>query len=338
MDAKLLKKLDENISKIVEVKKGELGFYYDHIEFIMDLGMPLFRIKQSINLEDYKQEFSQDFDYYTVERLLTKISPEVLKKYYELDSTGRLKRIRETDEDLGDECKFNREKGLILVLSNKYDYKCSLAHELMHATNMDNDEDYLTPAILTEFISIFIETYANDILPSLGFKEDEIDYMIRFKMSRDIEIKQILIPFIIKSKYGEINEENLLKLHEEKHYFDNIEDYNLEEMANVINIQMMNFEIFGKPHQERKYFMHILGMCLLSLKYDLSTCLAFYAREHLSVEQVLEINERLIMCPYLKVFTLLESYGIKLDDEFKEESLAAVSKYVEEHKKKKTYN
>ena len=341
MDAKLLKELDENISKMIEIKKGEIGFYYDNIEFLMDLGIPLFRLKQSINVEDCDKEFSQDFDYHTIYQLLSKISPDLLKKYDELYDGGRLKIKREKETEdigLGEECNFSRKNGLVLVLSKKFDYKSTLVHELMHATNMDTDEKYLTPSILSEFISIYFETYANDIMPSLGIKENEIDYMMRFKMDRDISIKQILIPFIIKSKYGEINEENLLKLHNEKHYFDSIEEYNLEDISKAINGEIELFKIYGKENQERSFLMELLGSCLMSLKYDLATGLAFYARKHLDVNQMLKLNKTLIERPYVDLNYLLETFGIKIDEELKKEAIASVSEYIDEHKKKKTYN
>ena len=328
------KELDKYFERLKDIKKGEIGFYYDNLEFLMDLSHSVMSFNNNIKPdENKKQRYVSSIDKVLIQNVLREISSRIINTYHDLDETNKIHLLYE-NEDLPDTQSRYEKGNLYYTFSNNYDYLSTLVHELMHATNIDPNNNYLTPAVLTEFISIYFEMYTKELLPNFGIDNKEIDYTSRFKYGMTYTEFKFVIPLLVKIKYGEINKENMNKLHEEKHYFETIEDYNYDSICDSLNSYMFSAIISSNEEIINKSLMEYMKAAFIKLKYNLNTSLAFYALDKLDKNKVNDINEQMINNPNINVQELFNEMGIKLDQDFIDNSIESMNSYYQKHNKK----
>ena len=69
-------------------------------------------------------------------------------------------------------------------------------------------------------------------------------------------------------------------------------------------------------------------------EYNLNTSLAFYALDKLDKNKVNDINEQMINNPNINVQELFNEMGIKLDQDFIDNSIESMNSYYQKHNKK----
>lgn len=335
MNEKKLNELNLIFDRMKDIKRGEIGFYFDNLEFLMDLTSAYMSFRSNVSLGDRPNVFVPNINGDLITNLLIMTSPRALKTYQKLSLDNSISVIYEK-EDVPDEKSVYSGGHLVYTFSNNYEYLSTLVHELMHASNINPHEHTLTPAVLTEFISIYYELCAKDTLPSLGIDNKNIDFMSRFRFEVRNEELQFLLPLLLKNKYGEISKENLLRLHEEKHYFDDIEDYKFDEMCESLYSYFLKAMLSNNEDVMKKARMEYMKAALLRLKYSLGIGLTFFARKNYEKKQVYNMNEELIDNPYINIYSFLEKYGIRFNQDFIEQAMSSMKTYYYEHKNNKT--
>lgn len=348
MDNIMLKELNEYYNKIENKGpyQGVLRFYSNNLEFMIDLSVSLYKLVNNEDnnkiIKEKKDVYVEDINYELIEKVLYNLPTYIYNHYnfFKYKNALEIKRKEEGKEE-PDSYYDKKANKIILVFKNNYHYICELVHEIMHATNTPN-EIYAAQKILTEFISIYFENYTNDSLPNMGINSDEIDYFERLSI---INKKDILpaIFLLIKSKYGEISMENLIKLNDEKHYFADINDYEFDYYCDLMYKAIKLFEISesrstSRLNNSNDNLSTFKWMSLNPINYLFNTALAFYARENMDMETVEKINDTLIHQPGINIYSLFMKYNIKLDDDFIKKTLNATQNHINEHNKDNNLN
>ena len=137
----------------------------------------------------------------------------------------------------------------------------------------------------------------------------------------NLEDIEILFPLLVKEKYGSVSKENIDKLKEEKNYLNNTE-YNYETIFNSL-YSALQFNALNKEN----FMKECIKMTYQKPLYLFSTCLAFYAVENLEKKEIDQLNEKIIDNPDENVIELLNSIGIKLDNNFINNSINSIKNY-----------
>lgn len=329
-------KINEYVDLWEKIKAGQLEFYYDNIEFLTDL---LFSYKEELN----KMNISKQSDVYVdridnslIEELLTKVSYKITEKYFELDLKNAIEIVNKKEDGPDTISRYGDGK-LRLAFGYNYDYLSTIVHELMHSTNTKSGTKNLTPNILTEFISIYYELYSKDVLPKLGIDKKNISYLKKFETDKKMIDSNFnfLIPILLKKKYGSVSEENLKKLHEEKHYYDDISDYELEmSSSNLVKLAECYSDTYYSKNDNKKELgvIHSISDLFDTINHGLGSCLAFYAKMNLSKWDVNDINNEIINNPKIDLFELLDRYNIRFNQDFIDSSISSVNDYYNLHK------
>ena len=321
--------LNNYFDYLEKIKEGPIGFYYENIEFLTDLLFSYYSIVEQMDIKETKKEYVKEMDYDLLEQVLIKTSSKIVDKYYELEQKNSIEIVYNLEEGPDRISRYGRDK-LILAFGHNYDYLSTIVHELMHATNTKTDVHKLTPVLLTEFISIYFELYAKDVISELGIDKKNISYFSRFKSDMNKLDTKVLIPFLLKKKYGLISKENLEKLHNEKHYYDNIEDYDFDSstsmLCNYIYKDGLDSDKTKKNMVEASFFS------FNPIIYSLGCCLAFYAKKNMTKFDMLELNDTIIKDPDINVFDLLSKYNIHFNQDFIDSAISSIKDYYNLHK------
>ena len=324
MDENQLKEFNALLEKMIKLQTNRENFYFDNLEFFVKLSL-IFRDK----FKDF--QYNKAYTYVPkvnnnlIVDLLLSLPPRFYAEYSKLLYEKKLL----ITEDKIDRVGTHSRDCTKVSFNHNYDYLIILAHEIAHATNL-KDENNTTATILSEFISIYYENLAKDrLVKKFNVNSDEIDYLQRISVQNTDLYERIiaLSPLIIMRKYGEITEENIQQFQIEN----NID--NVKGLCEAIYTSLVQDKLMFGKHEEnfdnklKVWIDYMYGM----IKYLFATCLAFYARENLTENDVNEINNEIILNSNTDVYELLNKYNIKLDDEFINKALDAVQKYIDEH-------
>ena len=312
--------LDKDLTEMIKLHKGEFSFYLNNIEFLTDLSFAFYNNLNDLNIEKKDIGYVDKIDKRLIADLLfDHFSSRFFRTYYSLETSNRINVVN--DKDFNSVCDKN---GIEYVFDNTYSYIPTLIHELAHSTNIDYNNRKITPSILTEFISIYYETITKDILvDNYNINKNDIDFLSRLRMSKinNLEDIEILFPLLVKEKYGSVSKENIDKLKEEKNYLNNTE-YNYETIFNSL-YSALQFNALNKEN----FMKECIKMTYQKPLYLFSTCLAFYAVENLEKKEIDQLNEKIIDNPDENVIELLNSIGIKLDNNFINNSINSIKNY-----------
>lgn len=300
----------------------------EYLEFIQDY---------TLEIENKKNNLTFNEVYLLAREIIESINKDYLEKYDKLIETGTLD-FNYENEYIDSHYMYDNEKESINInRSFNYNDVILLIHEFIHSTN-NKERCSINRYLLTEFLSIYYETYAIDyLINNKNISKEEINYFDRIfntkiKCSRFSLYEVVLLAY---QQFGHIDK-NTIKLLREN-YFDIEESQFSEECLNCLN----NFERMEKNYIEdirtEKQFDNKELASKLSLsistdyRYILGTILAFYANKNCDMNKITYLNDHINDedYAYSSIYNILLSIDIDLNDEkFYAKAFENIDEYI----------
>ncbi len=232
------------------------------------------------------------------------------------------------------------EKGQLTKLINisrnfNYDDVISLVHEFIHYTN--GDKKTQNRYYLTEFLSIYFETFALFYLLEKGIPLEEINYWGRMKnticSSRSLyRYECVLLAYV---KFGDLDDNSVTWLQK---YFCGIKKKSFQkECKNLYQRLSIKEDDYQEELEESpKSLGKILSRAFIArnYRYVLGTFLAIYARYYADFHDIVYVNNHIHEFLDESVFDICLSMGIDLHaEDFSKKSLDAITQYMNELQK-----
>lgn len=238
------------------------------------------------------------------------------------------------------QCVRIEEKGQLTKLINiarnfNYDDVIALIHEFIHYTNWDKKTQ--NRYYLTEFLSIYFETYALFYLLERGIPLDEINYFDRMKnticSSRSLyRYEYVLLAYV---KFGALDDNSVTWLQK---YFCDIKEKSFQKECKDLYQRLSNEEEYYQEElkENPKSLGKILSRAFIArnYRYVLGTFLAIYARYYADFHDIVYVNNHIHEFLDESVFDICLSIGIDLsDNNFPKKMLDAITQYMNELQK-----
>ena len=287
---------------------GLFKYLDEYYKFILDNMLDIFTINDqyfkligdyNLNTEFKENKLTYKDVYECARKIIESIDKKYLKLYDNLIETGQLD-FNYTKEY--DDSSFYHSKDINLININRYfNYEdvVVLIHEFFHYTNGIKGRN-LANEILTEFISIYFETYAINYLLKEGVSKEELGYLRRIRSiyNRSYDLYYIETPLLAYNKFGNINDESLNLLNQfftsnlSKKQFNNECNYLLEFFTivkqNYIKAKFSN-EVDDYELEER-----FANVFVDHFKYFFGTMWAFYAIENCDIKDIICVNDNMV--------------------------------------------
>ncbi len=220
----------------------------------------------------------------------------------------------------------------IININREFNYEdvVVLIHEFIHYVN--GKKHSKNRYYLSEFLSIYFELYAVSYLIKKGINKDEVDYFSRFKSARRhaaifSQYEIVLLAFI---KFGNIDESTVSFLQK---YVLNIKKEVFEKEATNL---CKNLSIVEEDNKERiKEDSSVKGRVLseefitVDYRYVLGTMLAIYAREYVSLEVIVNLNNHINDYDDKSIYDICLGIGIDLNAQnFRKKLFFAMDEYI----------
>lgn len=226
-------------------------------------------------------------------KIIESINPKYLEEYDKLIDKGVLNFSYEYEYNNSNYTWIEKENQILeeINLNRSFDYSevGTLIHEFIHKTNYTKEP---APAriALTEFFSIYFETYAFDFLEQNGVNPDELDRKERLRMTFNNVHKNntVFSPLLAYSQFGSLDD-NAFELLTK--YFIKIDKsiYD-EELKNLYetfkNAEKMFLDEGSIEHQ--KY-----AVTTMNYMYLIGTLLTYYARKNCTLEEIVYLNDHI---------------------------------------------
>lgn len=275
--------------------------------------------------------------YLLAREIIESINPSYLEEYDKLMDSGQLDFSYEWEYmDCEFVYKVKEGKSYKLININRefnYDDVINLVHEFIHYTN-GKSEVTRNRDLLTEFLSIYFETYAIDYLINKGINKDEIDYEIRLKSTfyRTQLFYNIESPLLCFMNFGDINADNYEFF--KNNIFNIDRDYFNQECNNLLE----RFEKIDKNYRNSHFsdeydYNQVIKECakifIMHFKYLFGTILAIYAFKNCKMEDILYLNEHINDDNNADMVELLKNSGINInDDNFLKNAFMCINEYL----------
>lgn len=289
---------------------------------------------------DKKNHLTYNDVYLLAREIIESINPAYLEKYDKLINSGQLDFSYE--QEYGD-CEYvyiekNGKSYNLININREFNFNdvVNLIHEFIHYTN-GGKKITICRNYLTEFLSIYFETYAIDYLIKKGISKDEIDYNIRLEwtFNRTSDFYHFETPLMCFIDFGSINDNNY-KFFKEKHFPIDRNAFDQECRSLLECFKKIEKNYRYKHFQDEYDYDEIIKNCanllVTHFKYLFGTVLAMYAFKHCKMENILHLNEHINDENNDDLVELLESVGINLnDDNFLEESFLSIKEYLNKY-------
>ena len=323
---------------------NDLFIYLDkHYKFILDEMIRIFIINDKYLNHMKQYDLSYKFEentltykdvYDCARKIIESINKEYLPLYDNLIETGQL------DFSYNHEyfdSHFYHNRGLNIININRdfnYNDVVTLIHEFFHYLNGRNGRSF-TNEILTEFISIYFETYAIKYLLDDGVTKEEIGYLDRLGSTyrRSYELYYIETPLLAYNEFGNLSDDSIDLLNQfftsslTKEQFYNECKYLLEYFRKIKN-KYTNEKFTNERDSfelQKKYAEDII----YHFKYFFGTMWAFYAINNCDIHDVIYINDH-INDDNMTFEICMKKMKIEYDNQdIYEEILEYINKYFE---------
>lgn len=323
---------------------NELFIYLqEYFKPFIDNLIPIFELndKFSILLKGYDLEdasIQNDLTYDDVYLLAEEIISTIDKKY--LDDFDNLIKSGELDFSYNNDyydSHFIHTKNYNLININRsynYDDVVVLIHEFFHYLTGKGQHVTENWHWLTEFFSIYFESYAINYLIDNGVPKNEIKYKARLKSTyrRTNDMYFIESPLLSYHFFGVISDSSYQLL--DKFRIVNVTKEVFEqECKNLLywfrkeesNYKLENFKQDYSEYGLRLYYGDKFKNYF---SYFFGTVLAFYAIENCDMENILKINDK-INDENLDFFECISEMGIDIfNDNFNDEVIESIKKYL----------
>lgn len=320
--------LINNISNICKMNDGYYEILYDY----------KFKKKSKENHLTYN-------DVYILAReIIEKINPKYLEEYDKLISTGLLDFSYEHGYDDSEFVHIEKDNKSynIININREFNYNdvISLIHEFFHYTNGCAKTTRIRH-LLTEFISIYFETYAIDYLINKGIDKDEIDYEIRLEWTFNMvsEFYYIETPLICFIDFGSIDDDAYEFF--KKKYFP-VEKSAFDKECTILLkwLQKIDKNYRDNHFKDNYDYDNVIkksaNLLIKHFKYLFGTILAIYAFKNCKIDDILYLNEHINDDDNVGLVEILKNAGIDLnDDKFLNDALVCIEEYINDNKKVK---
>lgn len=277
-------------------------------------------------------------DVYTLAReIIESINPNYLNYYDKLIKTGQLDFGYEDEYDVS----HYLQKNNLINIRREFNFNdvVNLVHEFihyMHSKDGSSQNEYL----LNEFLSIYFETYAIEYLMKQGISPNEIGIFrrLKFTTNHSIALSKYEIVFLAYEKFGSINEETFKYLNQ---YFlsitQEIFEIECQDLLDYINQKEDEYK-FGL-NNEKEFIIEFCSPFFYNYRYFLGTILAYYAREHCKLEEVVYLNDHINDDDLgnLKIGDLLKKIGIDINaPNFTSNAFESINNYIKKYNNEKS--
>lgn len=320
--------LINNVSNI-DVSISDLQYYLKDLEIDSDIK------ENNLTFQDV---------FLIARDIIASINPIYLKEYDNLIDSGQLDFSYNYDYSDSECVYFSNSKMRIININRDFNYYdvVMLIHEFIHYTNMQT-ENNINEYLLTEFISIYFEIYAQKYLIDKGVPTNEISLYRRlqstFNHSQQFQkYSPVLFAF---STFGNFAEDSIDFIN--KHFYPMSSDefnksckYVLDKFKQIENKYRMDIK-YEKNFDNTEFAYKLSEPFKYNYRYILGAMLAFYAIEYCDINDILYLNDNINKdeCMNMDPILLLKKIKIDINDEFFTEKVAyAIRKFVDKNKQR----
>lgn len=333
MTEEMYKRLNNYLNDIfVELnKRGKM--FVDNLHSIVILNIIIDKIFTGHMTKEYKENNLTFNDVFLLGReIIEYINPKYLEEYDELISSGKLQ--FNYDGDCDSCMNFNSDIKLIDIRRKfNYDDVAILIHEFIHYSELkEKNKTTCNYEFFTEFIAIYFEKIANKyLIEEKNVPIDEISLNSReislYRHNRLFDkYSTILLAY---EKIGNINENttNDFKLLK-------IKDNSFERKCIEV---LQRFDKINETNNEKDSVIEMTELVNYDYKYIVGTFLAHYALEHSKIEDMVKLNDNINTEKYanLSIEEILNTVGIKVNDEMIDETINIINNSINNGEKTK---
>ena len=279
-------------------------------------------------------------DVYNLTRDIIKdINPKYLVNYDKILDNGILDFSYDNNDSSSFTYDYDTHK-ISININRKFNYRdiITLIHEFFHYTNY-SENNTINQNVLTEFISIYFETYAIDYLRDIGIPIEQINPYDRLDdLSKNYKIfksySKILTMFNL---FGSVDNDAIDMYKEKTGYIDT---YKITEQAFELLFILQNIEQDYYESYDKKYNIEEVLSALFkdNYKYIIGTILAFYAIDNVDKRSIILLNDNINTKEVGNIDTieLLNMIGIDInDDSFIDKVVESIRKFVKNSEKQR---
>ena len=338
------KKINNYLNNVCLILSEDDSFYLNNIGTLSMLCNEIIKLLSEYNIKNENNEDCFTFleIYEKAKEIIRKIEPKYLDDFSKIIDNGILTadydrlEIPYNKRKRGYSFYTNKDNNIHINDSFNYDAIPTLIHEYFHKTNYSK---YKVRYLLTEFISIYFELLTYEYLKNdVTIKEklnlgdricylneaanniyDNSFYIFVFEKFGNIDDNT----YELIKKYKIINPDNYTENMFKKDLLDRLDEVEILEKkyndSDELKKEYNSFDVFfAEKFREYRYFIGIL--------------FAYYSLYNASKEKMLILNEKLKNNETASLDDALNLVGISLSDEFIENAIQSIKRYIEENK------
>lgn len=279
----------------------------------------------------------------TARDIIASINPLYLKAYDHLIDSGQLD-FSYNYEYPDSECvHFYNSKMNIININREFNYYdvVMLIHEFFHYTNMKTDEN-TNEYLLTEFISIYFEIYAQKyLIDNVPLNEINLYSRLQSTFNHCKQFQRYSPVLCAFSSFGNISEESNSFINKyfyslSKDEFDKSCQYVLNKFKQIENKYRMDIK-YERNFDNNEFAYKLSEPFKDNYRYIIGTMFAFYAIEYCDINDILYLNDNINKIEFMNQdpIILLKKLGIDLNEEYFVEKVAsAIRKFVDKNKQR----
>ena len=280
-------------------------------------------------------------DVYNIARDIIKdINPKYLDDYDKILDNGILNFEYENSNSFSSFTYDYDTHQMSININRNFNYRdvIILIHEFFHYTNHSEDNT-VNQKLLTEFISIYFETYAINYLRKIGISDEDINPYDRLDdLSKNYELFKTYSRILtIFNDFGSIDEYCITKYCEKNK---NADYYTIINQSIGLLFIMEVIEHYYYDFNIRGYSLenNLSEMFKDNYKYIIGTIFSFYAIDNVDKESIVLLNDSINTKEVgnMDTFKLLNMIGINItDDSFIDKVVASIKSFVKSSEKQR---
>lgn len=275
--------------------------------------------------------------------IIASINPLYLKEYDNLIDSGKLDFSYNYDYPDSECVYFSNTKMNIININREFNYNdvVILIHEFFHYTNMKTDEN-TSEYLLTEFISIYFEIYAQKyLIDNVPLNEINLYRRLQSTFNHCRQFQRYSPVLLTFSAFGNISEESINFINKyfyslPKDEFDKSCQYVLNKFKQIENKYRMDIK-YERNFDNNEFAYKLSEPFKDNYRYIIGTMFAFYAIEYCDINDILYLNDNINTIEFMSKdpIILLKQIGIDLNEEhFIEKVAYAIRKFVDKNKQR----
>ncbi len=274
--------------------------------------------------------------------VIASIDSKYLKTFYKLISDGTIDFSYNNEYNYSHISLLNNQNTKLININRNFNYSdvVALVHEFFHYTNLKSNSS-LNQYILTEFISIYFETYTINYLKQKNIPYSEIVPNDRIGDLIDcINSYQSYSPILLGyEKFGNINLDTLKKLN--KYFFEYTKEEFDEDCYDLLGHFYTQEEHYynqlsvGFEKDQDEFDYCISQVMIDNYRYLLGTVLSFYCLTECDIKTIVDLNDN-INDKYedMDILDIFKMLNVKNNKDMIKKSISNMLKFIKENNKK----